>query len=88
MGFLIHSGTEYDPVGLEGLSHFIEHVVLENTNVSEKEMEAFFVDCSGMVSLGMTGYPGTHYRFFVPTDKAILMRAFSMFGHILLSAKL
>jgi len=88
MGFLIHSGAEYDPVGLEGLSHFIEHVVSENTNVSKKEMKAFFEDCGGMVNLGMTGYPYTHYRFFVPTDKAVLARAFSMFGHMLLSAKL
>lgn len=88
MGFLIHSGAEYDPVGLEGLSHFIEHVVSENTNFSKKEMEAFFEDCGGTVSLGMTGYPYTHYRFFVPTDKAVLARAFSMFGHMLLSAKL
>ncbi|OGF64414.1 hypothetical protein A2661_02630 [Candidatus Giovannonibacteria bacterium RIFCSPHIGHO2_01_FULL_45_24] len=88
MGFLIHSGAEYDPVGLEGLSHFIEHVVSENANVSKKEMEAFFEDCGGMVNLGTTGYPYTHYRFFVPTDKAVLAKAFSMFGHMLLSAKL
>lgn len=88
MGFLIHSGAEYDPVGLEGLSHFIEHVVSENTNVSKREMEAFFEDCGGMVNLGRTGYPCTYYRFLVPTDMAILARAFSMFGHMLLLAKL
>lgn len=88
MGFLIHSGAEYDPVGLEGLSHLVEHLVSGNTNVSKKEMRAFFEDCGGMVSLGTTGYPYTHYRFFVPTDKAVLARAFSMFGHMLLSAKL
>lgn len=88
MGFLIHSGAEYDPVGLEGLSHFVEHVVSENTSISKKEMGAFFEDCGGMASLGTTGYPHTHYRFFVPTDKATLARAFSIFGHMLLSAKL
>jgi len=88
MGFLIHSGAEYDPVGLEGLSHFIEHLVPENTNVSKKEMHAFFEDCGGMVDLGTTGYPYTHYRFFVPIDRVILARAFSIFGHMLLSAKL
>lgn len=88
MGFLVHSGAEYDPIGLEGLSHFIEHVVSENTNVSKKEMETFFKHCGGKVCLGTTGYPSTHYRFFVPTDSAILAKAFSMFGHMLLSAKL
>ncbi len=88
MGFLIHSGAEYDPVGLEGLSHFVEHLVSENTNVSKKDINAFFEDCGGVVNLGTTGYPCTNYRFFVPTDKTVLTRAFSMFGHMLLSAKL
>lgn len=88
MGFLIHSGAEYDPVGLEGLSHFIEHVISENTNTSKKEMEVFFENCGGMVDFGRTGYPDTCYRFFVPADKTVIARAFSMFGHMLLSAKL
>lgn len=88
MGFLIHSGAEHDPVGLEGLSHFVEHAVSENTTISKTELGAFFKDCGGMASLGATGYPYTLYRFFVPVDKAILERAFSMFGHMLLLAKL
>jgi predicted Zn-dependent peptidase len=88
MGFLLHSGAEYDPIGLEGLAHFIEHLVSENANVSKKDLTAFFEDCGGMVSLGTTGYPYTRYRFFVPTDKVILARAFSIFGYMLLSAKL
>ena len=88
MGFLIHSGAEHDPIGLEGLAHFVEHVVSENTSVSLKEMIAFFEDCGGGADFGVTYYPGTRYRFFVPTDKAVLSRAFSMFGHMLLSAKI
>lgn len=88
MGFLIHGGAEHDPVGLEGLSHFVEHLVSGNTNVPKKEMRAFFEDCGGMVSFGTTGYPYTHYRFFVPADKAVLARSFLMFGYMLLSAKL
>ncbi|MEK7612398.1 MAG: pitrilysin family protein [Patescibacteria group bacterium] len=88
MGFLIHSGAENDPVGLEGLSHFVEHVVLENTNVSKKRMEAFFEDCGGEVNLGTTSYAYTHYRFFVPTEREILAGAFSIFGHMLMSARL
>lgn len=88
MGFLIHSGAEHDPVGLEGLMHFIEHVVSENTNVSKKNMKAFFENCGGAVNLGVTNYPHTRYWFFVPADKAILARAFSMFGHMLILAKI
>jgi len=88
MGFLIHSGAEHDPVGLEGLAHFVEHLVSENTNVSKKEMHAFFKNCGGEVHLGTTGYPSTRYRFFLPAEKIILARAFSIFSHMLLSAKL
>ena len=88
MGFLIHSGAEHDLVGLEGLSHFVEHAVSENTDVSKRDMEAFFEDCGGMANLGTTGYPYTRYHFFVPIDRAVLIQAFSMFGQMLLSAKL
>ncbi|MEX0930442.1 MAG: pitrilysin family protein [Candidatus Paceibacterota bacterium] len=88
MGFVIHSGAECDPVGLEGLSHFVEHAVSENTTASRKEIRGFFDDSGGMVSLGATSYPYTYYRFFAPTNKATLSRAFSIFGHMLLSAKL
>ncbi|MBI4709103.1 MAG: insulinase family protein [Candidatus Portnoybacteria bacterium] len=88
MGFLVHTGAEQDPVGLEGLSHFIEHSVSENATVPKKDMDAFFEDCGGMVDFGTTDYSYTRYRFFVPIDKPILARAFSMFGHMLLSAEL
>ncbi len=88
MGFLIHSGAEHDPVGLEGLSHFVEHMVSENADIPKKDMCAFFEDCGGKVSLGTTGYPFTSYQFFVPAKKAVLARAFSMFGHMLLSAEI
>jgi predicted Zn-dependent peptidase len=88
MGFLVHSGAEHDPVGLEGLAHFVEHVISENAGSSAKDIGAFFSDCGGSVNLGSTGFPATNYRFFVPTDKAVLAQAFSLFGQMLLSAKL
>jgi len=72
MGFLIHSGAEHDPIGLEGLSHFVEHLVSKNTSISSKDISAFLEDCGGIVNFGSTGYPQTYYRFFVPTDKIIL----------------
>lgn len=88
MGFLIHSGAEHDPIGLEGLSHFVEHLISENTDVPKKNLSAFFEDCGGQADLGRTGHPHTCYRFFVPTDQAVIAKAFSMFGHMLFSAKL
>lgn len=88
IGFLIHSGAMHDPEGLEGLAHFIEHLVTENGPVNIKEMTAFFEDCGGTVDFGATGYSHSHYRLFIPIDKAILTTTFSIFGHILLKAKL
>lgn len=88
MGFIVHSGAEHDPIGLEGLAHFVEHLVSSNASVSEEEMTAFFENCGGTVDLGNTGYPATKYRFFAPADKTILSKAFSMFGYMLLSARL
>ncbi len=88
VGFLIHSGAEHDPVGLEGLSHFVEHLVSANTDISNKEIYAFFEDCGGAVRLGTTNFPHTYYGFFVPADKTTLAKAFSIFGPMLLSARI
>lgn len=88
MGFLIHTGAEHDPVGLEGLSHFVEHLVSKNTNIPSKDISAFFEDCGGIVNFGSTGYPQTCYKIFVPTDKTVLTKALSIFGRMLFSAKI
>ncbi len=88
MGFLFHSGAEQDPIGLEGLSHFDEHLVSKNARVSPSDLQLFFDDCGGRVKLGETRDQSTVYHFFVPADHKILTDAFSIFGHMLLSAKL
>lgn len=88
VGFIVHSGAECDPIGLEGLSHFVEHLVSKNTNMSKEKMHALFEDCGGTINLGATAYSYTCYNFFVPTNKTILAKAFSLFGHMLLSATL
>jgi predicted Zn-dependent peptidase len=88
MGFLIHSGAEHDPVGLEGTAHFVEHLISENTILTKKCIKDFFDDCGGSVSLGSTGYPQTQYSFFAPITKSIFTKAISIFGHMLFSASL
>jgi predicted Zn-dependent peptidase len=88
IGFLIHSGAEHDPLTLEGLAHFVEHEVSGNTILPKKNINGFFRDAGGRVSLGTTGYPYTQYGFFVPKDEVVFAKAFSIFGHMLLSAKL
>jgi predicted Zn-dependent peptidase len=42
MGFLIHSGAEHDPIGLEGVAHFVEHTTSENAPIPKKELNDFF----------------------------------------------
>lgn len=86
--FLIHSGAEHDPVGLEGVAHFVEHLVSENVDTPKKDLRTFFENCGGVVRLGTTGYPYSSYSFFMPTDDAVLAKSFSLFGNMLLSAKL
>lgn len=88
MGFMIHSGASQDPEGLEGVAHFVEHLVSVNTILPAKDIYAFFGNCGGNVDLGATRYPNAYYKMFVPIEKDILSRAFSIFGHMLLSAKL
>ncbi|MBX4201171.1 insulinase family protein [Candidatus Parcubacteria bacterium] len=86
--FLVHGGTELDPVGREGLSHFVEHMVSKNGPESYSNMREFFEDTGGSVSFGATDHLSTCYDFSVPADKAVLTRAFNLFGRILIGARL
>lgn len=88
-GFLINSGSQQDPVGLEGLAHFTEHVVSCNAGMEKDKIEAFFNDCGGNVDLGGTNDFFTRYRFFLPTnDFSIISKAFSIFGEMLISSNI
>lgn len=88
VGFIIHSGAEQDPVGLEGTAHFVEHLVSANAKMSVKEISALFEDRGGSVNLGSTGYDCTQYKFFAPVDEGVILKAFSLFGQMLLAGKL
>ncbi len=88
VGFVVHSGAEQDPVGLEGLIHFIEHLVSKNVDIPQKDIRAFFGECGGGANFGVTSSKSTDYHFFVPVDKKVLSKAFSLFGQMLLQNKL
>ena len=88
LGFLVHSGAENDPVGLEGLAHFVEHLVSENAGVPKNDTLSFFADCGGNANLGSTNYAGTRYHAFVPVSEYILAKTFDIFGQMLMTAKL
>lgn len=88
VGFLIHSGAEQDPVGLEGVAHFVEHVVSENAAIPKKEIQAFFGKHGGSINLGVTSYDKTAYTIFTSSNEMLLGQAFSIMGPMLLSALL
>ena len=88
ISFLVHTGASSDPVGLEGVAHFVEHMVSKNTVVPYDDIRSFFEVCGGYASLGTTGYPYTTYEFFVPTDATILSQALNIFGNMLFQAML
>lgn len=88
MGFLVHSGAEQDPVGLEGLAHFVEHVVSDNSGSSKTDLHKFFENFGGICDLGGTGHAYTMYRFFAPAEPSVLIQAFELFGLMLLQAKI
>jgi predicted Zn-dependent peptidase len=83
MGFIVHSGSKDDPDDLEGLSHFLEHMMFGHSGMSETGIQGFFKDAGGWVKLGTTGIFGSHYSFFAPTEKEILTRALHIFGSAL-----
>lgn len=87
--FIIHSGAEQDPLGREGLSHFLEHVVSENVSgVNALEIKDFFKDYGGDVNLGSTNFSSVTYGFSIPIKKTLLTKSFSIFGDMLLGGKM
>lgn len=87
-GFMVHSGCSSDPVGKEGVAHFTEHLVSGNIGISFGEIMKFFEAVGGGASLGTTGYFYTHYSFKGLANARFLAQAFSIFGSMLLTAKL
>jgi predicted Zn-dependent peptidase len=84
IGFVMHSGAEQDPIGLEGMTHFVEHLVSKNASMPQRDMEGFFEDHGGEVNFGLTSHKCTKYHFFVPARNEVVLKAFSLFGQMLL----
>ena len=88
VGFVIHSGARHDPVGKEGLHHFVEHLVFQNAALPLKDLERFFKNSGGNVNTGITGYQFTSYGFELPLKKAVISKALDIFGRTLFAAQL
>ena len=86
---IVHSGGREDPVAMPGLAHFVEHVVSENIpHYDLDQVREFFETCGGQVGFGSTNYLSTRYRFTIPADFEILRDALTIFGFMLLGARI
>jgi predicted Zn-dependent peptidase len=88
VGFVVHSGAASDPNGLEGMAHFVEHLLSKNVSLPYEELKEFFNRYGGGAKFGSTVYQTTSYSFFVPIQPAVLAQAFSLVAEMLLGAKL
>ncbi len=86
---VVHSGGREDILTLPGLAHFVEHVVSENIpGLSFDNSQEFFETCGGSAYYGATTYLATNYSFNVPAYPSTYKKSLSIFGGMLLQAKL
>lgn len=89
MEIVVHSGGREDPVAIPGLAHFVEHVVSRNIpNREFDQWKEFFETCGGRAEFGSTNYLSTRYKFGVPADLATFRKALTIFGSMLLGARI
>lgn len=85
VGFVIHSGSFADPIGREGLAHFVEHMLSKNIkDVSCDDAEFFFEKLGGDCMLGETSELSTRYWFNIPADPEVLKKSLDIFGDMIL----
>ncbi len=85
VGFVVHSGSFADPIGREGLAHFVEHMLSKNIkDVSYDESKFFFEELGGDFMFGATEELLTSYWFNIPADQKILKKSLDIFGSMLL----
>jgi predicted Zn-dependent peptidase len=87
MKVVVHAGAKDDPLGKDGVAHFVEHLVSDNIDGWTKEQaDNFFDDIGGEARFGSTGYVATEYSFLVPFEGDNLTKALSVFGGMLISS--
>lgn len=88
MDFVVHSGAEQDPLGLEGLAHFVEHLVGSNAPLTNLQIEALCEEDGGFARLGSTGNFDTTYRFKTRASEAGVAARLKIFGAMLFQQNL
>lgn len=88
IGFVIHNGTQHDPIGLEGLSHFLEHMLSLNNDMTRRQIWDFFDNQGGWANLGGTSFMSTRYSFYIPINIKTIEKALSIYGQLILQTKI
>jgi len=86
IGLIIHTGSDKDPVGLEGLAHYVEHMVANSCKTNE--MEDFFSDKGGFITFGNTSFKGISYRFKTSNDRDSIKESLEKLSEIIFNANL
>lgn len=79
---VIFAGSKLDPIGEEGTSHFLEHVVNENAAIPSKKMRDHFADLGGGINCGMTTYDWVQYGFKTPCRASALSQGLYYLGSL------
>jgi len=89
MEIVVHSGAREDQVKMPGVAHFVEHCVSQNIpNRTHDSVKQFIESVGGRAEYGRTNYLSTRYKFAVPADLSTFREVISIFGSMLLEARL
>jgi predicted Zn-dependent peptidase len=88
-GFVVHAGSREDPVGREGLAHFVEHCVSDNVpEYPPQKIKSYFKNQGGSINLGNINYLRTFYRCKCQTGAKHIKHALDIMGAIIINATL
>lgn len=80
---VVDSGTFCDPLGKEGVAHFVEHLIAENGKMSYPKSYLFFRDKGGRVQFGITSFDRTSYSFKLPAKPDLFRKGLDIFFSML-----
>ena len=90
--FCIHAGAINDPIGKEGLAHFVEHLLGHNIPVPMSLTKDQFRELAekegGDINFGRTSYFSTAYSFKLPLQKRLIKKVINVFGGMILEANI
>ncbi len=87
-GFVVRAGANEDPIGKEGLAHFVEHLVFQNAPMQRSEVQGLVEGFGGYADFGGTTFTETQYRFSLLYEHTRFADMLNIFGHALLTSTL